>query len=114
MSPETIHVVVSPFKLKGYLLSWTHPVGSHKAVFFHALGYSPNAPQLLERDLISLLQENCQPAESTRFGQKFASTGTLAGPNGRRGQVRAIWIRLHHETALRFVTAFPGDFDHGA
>jgi hypothetical protein len=112
-SPDTKLALVSPFKLKGYLLSSTHPVGSHKSVFFRALGYSPDAPLLLEKDLIALLHEDRQPAEATIFGQKYASTGTLTGPNGRNGRVRAIWIRLHHETALRFVTAFPGDLNHG-
>ena len=111
-SPDSILAFVSPFKLKGYLLSPSHPVGSHKSVFFRALGYSAEAPQLLAKDLLALLHRNCQPAEVTRFGQKFTSTGTLTGPNGRSGCVRAIWIRLHHEAALRFVTAFPGDPDH--
>lgn len=111
-SPDALLALVSPFKLRGYLLSSSHPIGSHKAVFFRALGYTPEAPHLLEKDLITLLREDCQPAEATRFGQKFVSTGILTGPNSRSGRVRAIWIRLHHEAALRFVTAFPGDPEH--
>ena len=107
--PSPDLALVSWFKLQNYLLSPTHPVGSHKFIFFRSLGYSADAPQILRRDLIALLRQHCELAEITLFGQKYVSRGTLTGPNGRDGRVWAIWIRLHRDTALRFVTAYPGD-----
>lgn len=100
--------IISPFKLRGYLLSSTHPLGSHKAAFFRSLGYRAAAPQVLTRDLIALLAMHSEAIDATRYGRKYASRGQLQGPNGRQGLVLAIWIILLGETAPRFVTAYPG------
>ena len=38
--PNAENAFVECPKVKDYLLSPTHPVGKHKAVFFHAFGYT--------------------------------------------------------------------------
>jgi hypothetical protein len=73
------------------------------------LGYRPEAPQILERDLIALLCDSAEAIELTIHGQKYASRGVLQGPNGRKGRILAIWIILTGEPIPRFVTAYPED-----
>jgi hypothetical protein len=104
--------VVPAVKLVDYLLSTTHPVGSHKAVFFRALGYSRESCDVLARDLVALLRSNATALELTEYGQKIASRGLLHGPNGRRGYVFAVWIILNGDSAPSFVTAYPGVLHH--
>jgi hypothetical protein len=105
---DPAEAIISPFKLRGYLLSSTHPLGSHKAVFFRSLGYRSDEPQILVRDLTALLASHSRAIGATKYGQKYASEGRMQGPNGRTGLVLAIWIILSGETAPRFVTAYPG------
>ena len=50
--------VIEPQKLRGYLLSRTHPVGRFKAIFFRSLGYSASRWQRLEADLRAHLLAN--------------------------------------------------------
>lgn len=99
--------IFAPRKVTDYLLSSTHPIGRFKSAFFRSLGYSAEAPKVLERDLVALLKSDFHPAEATEFGQKYVSRGQLQGPNGRAGRVLVIWIILAGETAPRFVTAYP-------
>ena len=102
--------VIEPQKLRGYLLSRTHPVGRFKAIFFRSLGYSASRWQRLDADLRAHLLAN-DPAfdEETPFGRKYLVRGTLHGPNGRQAEVVAIWIILAGDTIPHFVTAFPGE-----
>jgi hypothetical protein len=106
---DRITVIISPLKVRSYLLSSAHPVGCHKSAFFRSLGYRPEAPQILERDLIALVQDSPLAVGQTIYGQKYAAKGVLVGPNGRKGRVMTIWIILIGELKLRFVTAYPED-----
>ncbi|MBV6416293.1 MAG: hypothetical protein CMLOHMNK_00824 [Steroidobacteraceae bacterium] len=101
--------IIPSQKLREYLLSATHPIGRYKAAFFTALGYTPEAWEVLERDLRDLLRGPVRELEVTEYGQKFATHGELKGPAGRKAAVVAVWITLVGETAPRFVTAYPED-----
>ena len=99
--------IIPTEKLRDYLLSPTHPIGRYKSVYFRALGYTPDAWQLLERDLRTALAGEARPLDVTEYGQKYAVTSALIGPNGRVARTVAVWIILAGETAPRFVTAYP-------
>ena len=99
--------VVSPEKLRDYLLSSAHPIGRYKSAFFGSLGYSQDQWQVLERDLRAALSNEAELAGATEYGQKFTVRGTLSGPSGRVAGIVTVWIILTGETTPRFVTAYP-------
>jgi hypothetical protein len=99
--------IVSPDKVRDYLLSSSHPIGRFKSTFFKSLGYEQEHWQVLERDLRATLSTGVQPAGSTQYGEKYAARGSLTGPNGRTAGVVSIWIILTGEAVARFVTAYP-------
>ena len=99
--------VISPEKLRDYLLSTTHPIGRYKSTFFRSLGYMQDQWQVLERDLRAILLNEAHIAGSTEYGQKFTVRGVLSGPNGRAAAILSFWIILTAERAPRFVTAYP-------
>jgi hypothetical protein len=101
--------IISRDKITGYLLSSSHPIGRYKAAFFASLGYSLDAPEVLERALTGLLRGEIAELDVTEYGQKFSSRGAITGPNGRQAYVLAIWIILSGEHSPRFVTAYPED-----
>lgn len=101
--------LIEAAKLRGYLLSPTHPVGRFKAIFFRSLGYSVSQWRRLEADLRAHLLENeTESHEDTPYGRKFTVRGTLEGPNGKRVELVAVWIMAAGEDVPRFVTAYPG------
>ena len=107
--PNAERAVIDPAKLRGYLLSATHPVGRFKASFFARLGYSADSWQHLDEDLRR--QHLLQPArlvESTRYGQKYEIRAILKGPNKQSALVVSIWLVPAGRDIPRFVTAYPG------
>jgi hypothetical protein len=107
LDPTT--AIISRDKITGYLLSPSHPIGRYKAAFFASIGYSVDAPEVLERDLRELLGTEIAELDVTEYGRKFSSRGLITGPNGRQAYVLAIWIILAGERSPRFVTAYPED-----
>lgn len=80
--------IIEPGKLRGYLLSRTHPVGRFKAIFFRSLGYSVSRWQLLEADLRKHLLANDPEAEwVTPYGRKLVVRGRPEGPGGRSAEL---------------------------
>ena len=107
--PGVERAVVNESKVRDYLLSDSHPVGRFKSSFFVALGYSAAGWEGLVVDLRRHATENEASAiEANQYGQKYAVSGRLTGPNGRAGVLVAVWIVLRGEDFPRFVTAFPG------
>ena len=99
--------IISPEKLRDYLLSAAHPIGRYKSTFFRSLGYSQDQWQALEQGLRATLSNEAQLSSGTEYGQKFTVRGVLSGPNGRAAAIVSVWIILTGETAPRFVTAYP-------
>jgi hypothetical protein len=107
MRLDAASAIVSPEKLRDYLLSSTHPIGRYKSTFFRSLGYSQDRWHVLERDLRAVLSKDAQLAGATEYGQKFTVRGSLSGPSGRVAGIVTVWIILAGETVPRFVTAYP-------
>lgn len=107
--PNASSAIISPEKLRDYLLSQSHPIGRYKATFFRSLGYEADGWGALEKDIRSLLDAAAEEIGATDYGKKYAVTGVLTGPNGRSATVVTAWIILTGEDTPRFVTAYPGD-----
>lgn len=106
--PEADRVVIDSRKLRDYLLSLEHPVGRFKALFFARLGFRQENWVLFYRRLRTIAVENeAEVTERTDHGQKYVVRATLTGPAGRSARIVTVWIVLNHETAPRFVTAYP-------
>ncbi len=111
--PSADRATVDRTKLEGYLLSFEHPQGRGKALFFARFGYWRANWMVLHDALLrqAATQDATELPENT-FGRKFAVEGPLTSPSGRTPIVRAIWfIPVGGEVPV-FVTAFPGKEDH--
>lgn len=106
--PGAEQAIVNAAKVRDYLLSSDHRVGSGKARFFAQLGFEQQDWPVLLAELGSLAHEEAQLGEQTRFGQKYVVAGTIHGPSGRSAQNVVVWIVLNGEGNPRFVTAYPG------
>lgn len=108
--PNADRAQIDPDKLRGYLLSSSHPIGRFKARFFNALGFSADAWQELEQAFrIQHLTQDAQPADATKQGQKYTIRAILIGPNGQAASVVSVWFLETGGNAPRFITAYPGD-----
>jgi len=100
--------VVDKRKIIEYLLSFNHPSGRDKAVFFHSLGFRLQAWQVLSAALVRHAKENTiWDKKKSSFGVKYVIDGPLQTPDGRNPSVRAIWFVETGEKQPRFVTAYP-------
>jgi len=100
---------VDPEKITEYLLSQTHPIGKSKAVWFEILGYDSSDWRLLQADLMQVAAGDVDWQAETQYGQKYGVSGTLAGPNGKSGEVVTIWIIMVGQQNPRLVTSYPDD-----
>ena len=107
--PYAERAIVDAEKLKGYVLSSSHPVGRFKAAIFRKFGYSIENWEIFERNLRELiLSKEVTKIEESQFGQKFIVEGPLEGPSGETMQVVSVWVILKGESLRRFVTVYPG------
>jgi hypothetical protein len=106
--PGADRAIVDAAKVRDYLLSSEHRVGSAKARFFRHLGFEQRNWTVLQQELGRFAALEAQPGATTRFGQKYVVAGTIQGPSGRRAQLVVVWIVLNGEGFPRFVTAYPG------
>jgi hypothetical protein len=75
--------VISPEKLRDYILSPTHPDGRGKAAYLSRLGYSRTDWLRLEHDLRAQhLILDAVPGRASLYGTKYEIVGVLMGPNG--------------------------------
>lgn len=107
--PNASNAIISPEKLRDYLLSPTHAIGRYKATFFRGLGYSQGDWQTLAEQLRGMLGGDAIDAESNEYGRKFLVRGTLTGLNGQSADIVTVWIVLAETDTPRFVTAYPED-----
>ena len=106
--PGGERAIVDVTKVRDYLLSREHRVGSAKARFFTQLGFDHQNWPALRDELLHFAQEEAELGSATRFGQKYVVRGTIAGPSGRAEHIVVVWIILKGEECPRFVTAYPG------
>ena len=106
--PGAERAIIDAAKIRDYLLSSEHRVGSAKARFFTALGFDHQNWTVLQDELHRFAQHEAQLGGATRFGQKYVVLGTIQGPSGRVAHIVVVWIILKGEDFPRFVTAYPG------
>ena len=100
--------IISPEKLRDYVINASHPDGESKARFFQSMGYEQHNWKTLEHDLRSLhLTHDVLPGHPSEYGQKYEIRAPLRGPNGTMRWCRSIWMIRHRETIARFITLIP-------
>ncbi len=105
-APEAI---ISPEKIRNYLLSHEHPIGRFKASFFAQLGYTGDNWQEFERDLRQqILGLEAKDAGTTRYGRKYSISGLLTGPSGKAAMIVSVWVVRTGDNVARLVTVYPG------
>ncbi|MFC1816744.1 DUF6883 domain-containing protein [Thermodesulfobacteriota bacterium] len=106
--PKRQNAYIPQQKLKDYLLSRSHPIGSWKSKLFHNLGFDETNSDLLEQHLFAIANsENVNESIMTKYGTKYVIDGSIKTPNGNILKLRTIWIIEERQNNPRFVTAYP-------
>jgi hypothetical protein len=106
--PERDNALIPRAKLTDYLLSPTHPVGGPKARYFLALGFSPAAPEVLERALLGVARTGVvRQVSEGAHGTKYVVDGRLTTPSEVVADVRTVWLVEPPSLRPRLVTAYP-------
>jgi hypothetical protein len=80
-------------KIRGYLLSRSHPVGSAKARYFASRGYRAEASDVLERDLRMVAKAGeVRSTEDTEWGIKYVVAGSVTAPDGGLIELATVWM----------------------
>ena len=106
--PGAERAILDEAKVRDYLISTEHRVGSAKARFFAQLGFDHRNWTVLRDALHRFAQGDAQLGAATRFGQKYVVLGTIQGSSGRAAPLVVVWIILTGDDFPRFVTAYPG------
>jgi len=108
--PNSELAVVPSRKITHYLLSTAHRDGQHKAEFFRAFGFKPEAWEELALALLNHAR-NHEVAEivPTPFGQNFVIEGALTTPDGRLPVVRVVWFIAKNAETATLARAYPLD-----
>jgi len=106
--PDFEQGVVSPSKLIGYLLSFSHQQGRAKAEFFARYGFVAASWIDLDHALRRhALSNEVAETEASPFGTRYIVEGPLESPDDRNPRVRAVWFVARGEVIPWFVTAYP-------
>jgi len=105
--PGADKVEIDERKVRGYLLSRSHPVGRFKARVFAALGFDEAAWPAFVAELRRIaLEGEVDEVTDFEFGRKYTVPGELKGPVGS-AQVLTVWIQLKGHPEVRLVTVRP-------
>jgi hypothetical protein len=105
--PGADRVRIDDLKVRGYLLSPTHPVGRFKARVFASAGFGDSTAELFISELRRIaVSGQVERTEDIEFGRKYTVPGELRGPAGVV-QVLTVWIQGPDEAAPRLVTVHP-------
>ena len=105
--PGADQVRIDDPKVRGYLLSSTHPVGRFKARLFGALGFSEATADRFVAELRRIAADGeVDDVEDTEFGRKYTVPGDLQGPAGA-ARVLTVWILERGQTQVRLVSVRP-------
>ena len=108
--PNADKAIITPEKLRDYILSPTHPVGKFKAAFFQNLGYASDDWQQLEVRIRNIINDyDALVGEKTEYGLKYEVRGIITGSSHQFAEIVTAWIILNGEYNPRFITAYPGD-----
>jgi hypothetical protein len=73
--PGAERAILDAAKVRDYLLSPEHRVGSAKARFFAQLGFDHRNWTVLQDELYGFAKQEAQLGGATRFGQKYVGAG---------------------------------------
>ena len=105
--PGSDRVSIDEQKVRGYLLSRTHPVGRFKARVFAAIGFDESNVQAFVSALRSIAAGGeVEEVEDTEFGRKYTVPGDLRGSTGSL-QVVTVWIQETGPEGVRLITVRP-------
>lgn len=105
--PHADDVRIDERKVRGYLLSESHPVGRFKARVFAALGFDGSAAQTFTGELRRLAAAaDVSEVVETPLGQKYVVPGDLRGPLGT-APVLTVWFLERGQERVRLVTVRP-------
>ncbi len=105
--PGADRVRIDERKIRGYLLSPTHPVGRFKARVFAALGFDQTNAQAFVAEVRRIAATGeVSEVEDTEFGLKYTVPGDLKGPAGTV-RVLTVWIEEAEQAEVRLVTVRP-------
>lgn len=96
-------------KVTHYLLNLRHPEGGSKARLLQRLGFSPKAPEVLERALLAHAEEAEEVERRPGLwgeGLILVLRGPLRGPKGS-GLFQSVWYLEEGTDAFRLVTVYP-------
>jgi hypothetical protein len=106
--PNAEDAIISPEKLKGYLLSRSHLIGRWKSRFFRSMGFSEAEVAVLKDALINVAKNGeVKSVIPTDFGIKYVVEGWITGPSERQALVQTVWIIESGEQHPRLITAYP-------
>ena len=106
--PHADQARVDREKILEYLLSPSHPDGSHKAEFFTRYGFHLENWEVLQEALRTHGTRHpvVKTVESTH-GTRYAVDGALVTTDGRDPMVRTVWLIGKGSTIPRLITAYP-------
>ena len=105
--PGADQVRIGDRKVRGYLLSRTHPVGRFKARVFAALGFSETTAELFVAEIRRIAAAGeIDEVEDTEFGRKYTVPGDLRGPGGV-SRVLTVWFQEPGVAQVRLVSVRP-------
>ncbi|MBA3822943.1 MAG: hypothetical protein H0X24_03435 [Ktedonobacterales bacterium] len=106
--PEYASAIVPEQKIVGYLLSFSHPDGRGKALFFSRFGFVVAQWQVLADALRHhAAAHDVVASDQTPFGTRYVIEGAIVSPDGRNPSLRTVWFIAIGETIPRLVTAYP-------
>ncbi len=102
--PNGDKAIIPKDKLKDYLLSETHPVGSSKAKFFRGLGFNEANVEQLAKLLLHIARTNdVKNIRKLTYGTNYTVEGTI----GKTVKIVTVWFTKTEKSRPSFVTAYP-------
>jgi hypothetical protein len=105
--PNSENVQIDERKVRGYLLSRSHPIGRFKARVFATLGFDESsAPEFVAELRRIAAGGEVDREEDFEFGRKYTVLGEMNGPAGS-ARVLTVWFRPRGEADVRLITVVP-------
>lgn len=106
--PNADNAVISPGKIRDYLLNTSHRRGATKARRLQSLGYGVDSWQRLEVDLREQhLPAPVESVQDTDYGTRYTIVAPLKGPSGVVAKFRSVWQIDTGTEHPRLLTMYP-------
>lgn len=105
--PNWEKAIIDKQKFSEYLFSETHPIGRHKAVFFHRHGFDNTKIDFMIAQLRKLLNLKIENSSQNDYGTKYIINGFIDTPNNTEIKLTAVWFIEKDSDTPYFVTAYP-------